>query len=195
MSSSSSKSSQARLRDALTSGGPSTKDKGPPVADGVLSVTPDTAEAIEWRSRKSVVDGIASTSAFLDDDDEGGCRRCRSAAAAAPARPLYSPPCWPPLLPSASHTRMPCAKFARGCRPPDQRAVRQVHLEGGQVWRGGRQARRGWRSTPTCRFWPPRGFRTLASAGEPENEERAVPLEVKAQSPSPPQSTASKHGR
>jgi len=71
MSSSSSKSSQARLREALTSGGPTSKDKGPPVADGVLSVTPDTAEAIEWRSRQSVVDGIAACSPFLDDDDDG----------------------------------------------------------------------------------------------------------------------------
>lgn len=71
MSSSSSKSSQARLREALTAGGPSTKDKGPPVADGVLSVTPDTAEAIEWRSRQSVVDSIAACSSFLDDDEDG----------------------------------------------------------------------------------------------------------------------------
>ncbi len=75
MSSSSSKSSQARLREALTAGGPSSKDKGPPVADGVLSVTPDTAEAIEWRSRQSVVDSIAACSPFLDDDDDGERRQ------------------------------------------------------------------------------------------------------------------------
>ena len=71
MSSSSSKTSQARLREALTAGGASNKERGPPVADGVLSVTPDTAEAIEWRSRRSVVDSIAACSPVLDDDDEG----------------------------------------------------------------------------------------------------------------------------
>lgn len=67
--SSSSKSSQARLREALAAGGPATKDKSPPAADGELSVTPDTAEAIEWRSRQSVVDRIAACSSFLDDAD------------------------------------------------------------------------------------------------------------------------------
>ena len=82
MSSSSSKSSQARLREALTAGGPSTKEKGPPVADGVLSVTPDTAEAIEWHSRQSVVDRIAACSSFLDDDD--GAWAAAAAAAGAP---------------------------------------------------------------------------------------------------------------
>ena len=63
--------SQARLREALTAGGPSTKEKGPPVADGTLTVTPDTPEAIEWRSRRSVIDSIASCSSYLDDDDDG----------------------------------------------------------------------------------------------------------------------------
>jgi len=72
----SSSSSKTRLREALTAGAPSSKDKGPPLSDGVLSVTPDTAEAIEWRSRKSVVDRIAACSAFLDDHD-GGRRRER----------------------------------------------------------------------------------------------------------------------
>ena len=107
MSSSSSKTSQARLREALTAGGPSTKDKGPPVADGVLSVTPDTAEAIEWRSRKSVVDGIASTSAFLDDDDEGGLA---AAAAAAPA--------WPPCRFSSLQVFDGRRAHARACVAP-----------------------------------------------------------------------------
>lgn len=70
-SSSGSKSSQARLREALTAGNP-TAAKGPPVADGALSTTPDTAEAIEWMHRESVVDTIASNSSFLDDDDDVG---------------------------------------------------------------------------------------------------------------------------
>jgi hypothetical protein len=61
--------SQARLREALTAGGPSSKEKGPPVADGALTVTPDTPEAIEWRSRRSVIDTIASSSTFLEDEE------------------------------------------------------------------------------------------------------------------------------
>ena len=80
----SSSSSKTRLREALTAGGPSSKDKGPPVADGVLSVTPDTAEAIEWSSRKSVVDRIAACSSFLDDDDGGRRRELRRGQGTGP---------------------------------------------------------------------------------------------------------------
>ena len=47
--------SQAKLREALAGGAP-TKEKGPPVADGVISETPDTPEAIEWRTKQSVID-------------------------------------------------------------------------------------------------------------------------------------------
>lgn len=63
--------SQAKLREALTGGGSSQKDKGPPVADGVLSVEPESSEAIEWRTRRSVIDTIASCSKFLDEEDDG----------------------------------------------------------------------------------------------------------------------------
>eukprot|EP00873_Tetraselmis_striata_P038610 jgi/Tetstr1/458874/TSEL_004382.t1 len=64
--------SNARLREALNAGGPGTgKDKGPPVADGVLSVTPDTPEAAEWRSRQSAIDFPSSSSTYLEDDDDG----------------------------------------------------------------------------------------------------------------------------
>jgi hypothetical protein len=60
---------QARLREALNAGGPGTKEKGPPVADGSLSVTPDTPEAIEFRSRRSVIDSLgASSSGYLEDE-------------------------------------------------------------------------------------------------------------------------------
>ncbi|KFM23482.1 MATH domain-containing protein [Auxenochlorella protothecoides] len=62
--------SQARLREALSAGGPTTKDRGPPVSDGTLTVTPDTPEAVEWRSRRSIIDSIASCSTYLDDDDD-----------------------------------------------------------------------------------------------------------------------------
>ena len=57
-----------KLREALA--GPSKdKDKQPPVADGVLSVTPDPPEAAEWR--KSVLDTVAADSSFLEDSESG----------------------------------------------------------------------------------------------------------------------------
>lgn len=65
---SSNSGAQARLREALNAGGPGTKEKGPPVADGFLSVTPDTPEAIEFRSRQSVIDSGASSSSYLEDE-------------------------------------------------------------------------------------------------------------------------------
>jgi chemotaxis protein histidine kinase CheA len=61
--------SQAKLREALAGGAP-TKEKGPPVADGVISETPDTPEAIEWRTKQSVIDTIASSSTYLDQEIE-----------------------------------------------------------------------------------------------------------------------------
>ncbi len=65
--------SQARLREALSAGGPATgaKDKGPPVADGVLSVTPDTPEAQEWKNRQSPIDIVCASSPYLDEPDDG----------------------------------------------------------------------------------------------------------------------------
>mmetsp|Transcript_12537 Transcript_12537/g.35224 ORF Transcript_12537/g.35224 Transcript_12537/m.35224 type:complete len:1065 (+) Transcript_12537:198-3392(+) len=64
--------SNARLREALNAGGPGTsKEKGPPVADGVLSVTPDTPEAAEWRTRQSAIDFPSSSSSYLEEDDDG----------------------------------------------------------------------------------------------------------------------------
>ena len=59
---------QARLREALNAGGPGPKEKGPPVADGILSVTPDTPEAVEWRSRRSIIDSAGASSSYLEDD-------------------------------------------------------------------------------------------------------------------------------
>ena len=61
---------QARLREALNAGGPGTqKEKGPPVADGILTVTPDTAEALEWKSRRSAIDSAGTSSCYLEDED------------------------------------------------------------------------------------------------------------------------------
>jgi hypothetical protein len=60
--------SQAKLREALAGGAP-TKEKGPPVADGIISETPDTPEAIEWRTKQSVIDSIASSSTYLDPEE------------------------------------------------------------------------------------------------------------------------------
>ncbi|KAK9834319.1 hypothetical protein WJX81_006825 [Elliptochloris bilobata] len=60
---------QARLREALQAGGPgSQKEKGPPVADGILTVTPDTPEAVEWRTRRSIIDSAGASSSYLEDE-------------------------------------------------------------------------------------------------------------------------------
>jgi hypothetical protein len=59
--------STARVREALT-GTTTVKEKGPPVADGILSVTPDTPEVAEWRNKQSL-DCVATTSSYLEDDD------------------------------------------------------------------------------------------------------------------------------
>jgi hypothetical protein len=59
--------SKSLLRDALSA--TSAKDKGPPVADGILSITPDTPEVVEWR--RSALDITETTSTYLDDDDDG----------------------------------------------------------------------------------------------------------------------------
>ncbi|PNW74497.1 hypothetical protein CHLRE_12g494000v5 [Chlamydomonas reinhardtii] len=64
-----SKVNQSRIREALTAG-TNVKEKGPPVADGILSVTPDTPEMLEWRSR-SALDVAETSSTFLDDEDDG----------------------------------------------------------------------------------------------------------------------------
>lgn len=63
-------SATARLKEALTGGGVSQKEKAAP--DGVLTVEPESAEALEWRTRRSVIDSIASCSSYLDDEDDGG---------------------------------------------------------------------------------------------------------------------------
>ena len=64
---------QARLREALNAGGPgSQKEKGPPSPDGILSVTPDTPEAVEWRTRQSVIDSAGASSSYLEDDSGEG---------------------------------------------------------------------------------------------------------------------------
>lgn len=56
-----------RLREALA-GPPTEKSKGPPVADGTLTATPDTPDSLELRTRGSILDG-PSTSSFLEDQN------------------------------------------------------------------------------------------------------------------------------
>jgi hypothetical protein len=63
-------SSKSLLRDALSA--TTAKEKGPPVADGILSISPDTPEVVEWR--RSALDITETTSTYLDDEDDGnGC--------------------------------------------------------------------------------------------------------------------------
>eukprot|EP00798_Chlamydomonas_sp_ICE-L_P015975 gene15975-22105_t len=62
-------SSKASIREALT--GSNDKSKVPPVADGILSVTPDSPEVVEWRSR-SALDTAEISSTYLDDEHDEG---------------------------------------------------------------------------------------------------------------------------
>jgi len=113
---------QARLREALQAGGPgSQKEKGPPIADGILTVTPDTPEAVEWRSRRSVIDSAGASSSYLEDESGEG----------ASARLLE-----PWANPKGGWQLMGC----RARRPQALRAVWQVHLEDRELF-GDQQAR------------------------------------------------------
>lgn len=60
------------------------KEKGPPVADGVLSVTPDPPEMAEWRA-KSVLDSMGAGSTFLDDEPGAERAQGRSGRRSAPS--------------------------------------------------------------------------------------------------------------
>lgn len=57
------------VKEALTAS-TNVKEKGPPVSDGVLSITPDPQEVLEWRKANPVVGTVSSS--YLDDD-EGQC--------------------------------------------------------------------------------------------------------------------------
>lgn len=84
----SSANSTARVREALT-GTTTVKEKGPPVADGVLSVTPDTPEVAEWRSKQSL-DCVATSSSYLEEDGEAEINFCQPAQCLDPLQ--HAPP-------------------------------------------------------------------------------------------------------
>ncbi len=85
-SSASSAASKSQLRDALSA--TTAKDKGPPVADGILSITPDTPEVVEWR--RSALDITETTSTYLDDDDDGNSRLAALVDLCMPCNPFTS---------------------------------------------------------------------------------------------------------
>lgn len=59
----------ARLQIKEAMAGTSTaKEKGPPVADGTLSLTPDTPDVIERRRRGLGVNCVETSSKYLEDD-------------------------------------------------------------------------------------------------------------------------------
>ena len=60
------------MRDAFTA--TATKEKGPPAADGILSITPDAPDVAEWR--RNALDVAETTSTYLDDDDDGNTYVC-----------------------------------------------------------------------------------------------------------------------
>lgn len=65
----SSKSNARSVRVALAAG-TNIKEKGPPVADGILTATPDTPDNFEWQGRSSL-DVAGTSSTYLDEDDGG----------------------------------------------------------------------------------------------------------------------------
>lgn len=66
---------QARLKEALA-GSSTAKEKGPPVADGVLSVAPDTPDVIERRKKGLGLDCVETSSKYLEDADGGAPLAC-----------------------------------------------------------------------------------------------------------------------
>lgn len=95
--------SSAKLREQLLTGS-GKADKTPPVADGVLSVTPDSGDIVQWRST-SVLDAAETSSSYLDDDD-GGAKRAATAAAS---------PC--PRLPACLTSHMKTCLLCAGPKP------------------------------------------------------------------------------
>ena len=61
---------QARLKEALA-GTNTSKEKGYQVADGILSLTPDTPDVIERRKKGRGVDCVETTSKYLEESDSG----------------------------------------------------------------------------------------------------------------------------
>eukprot|EP00967_Tisochrysis_lutea_P066958 scaffold87425_cov13-Tisochrysis_lutea.AAC.1 len=55
--------------------GDSRPSRGPPVTDGILTVTPDTPEILDWRAR-SALDVAETSSTYLDDDEDDGQSCC-----------------------------------------------------------------------------------------------------------------------
>ncbi len=94
-------STQQKLREQLLTGTGGKADKTPPVADGILSVTPDSGDIVQWRST-SVLDAAETSSSYLDEDDDGG-GSSRGGATHAPAP--HGPPAVPqPLQPHPWHS-------------------------------------------------------------------------------------------
>ncbi len=109
---------QARLREALNAGSGSQKEKGPPVADGILSVTPDTQEALEWRSKRSIIDSAGTSSSYLEDDTGRDCPNRSITVSHGMSSYAYR-------AHKAMHINSKCAN----CRAQAIRTVWQVHLE------------------------------------------------------------------
>lgn len=64
---------QARLQIKEALAGTNTaKEKGPPVADGTLSLTPDTPDALERRRRGLGINCVETSSKYLEDDPGTG---------------------------------------------------------------------------------------------------------------------------
>ena len=63
------------IRQALA--GTNSGKSGPPVADGVLSVTPDTPDVVDRRKRNVGLDCVETASKYLDGDGDAGAALAR----------------------------------------------------------------------------------------------------------------------
>jgi hypothetical protein len=58
------------MKEALA-GTNTSKEKGPPVADGLLSIAPDTPDVMERRKKGVGLDCVETTSKYLEDAESG----------------------------------------------------------------------------------------------------------------------------
>jgi hypothetical protein len=70
---------------AFPAGTSANRERGPPVADGILSVAPDTPDVVERRKRGIGLDCVESTSKYLEDGDTGEAPTSHASPSSGPS--------------------------------------------------------------------------------------------------------------